>query len=411
MNVGSCAMMTSYFQGINDVSDSNKSPSSSRRTRLSLSGQEVERKPRIQVRKPAAGNSVSRHSKRDNAQRSQRAGSADKANGSGGKTGKTIGLHPRNVHHGRYDMEALVAALPTLASHLTLNPRGEQTINFSDPEAVLCLNRALLQQCYGIQNWTVPEHYLCPPIPGRADYIHYCADLLRKYQLDQRDVTVLDIGTGANLIYPLLAASVYGWQVVGSDIDQQALSNAGQILQANPQLSGGIRLRHQPDPQAILQHIIQPGEHYQLTVCNPPFYQSADEAMAENQRKVRNLERHQQKNNTQPGNNSTAAQSDAVSAGGSSDPWAQAKARVDERNFGGQSNELWCPGGELAFLKRLIRESQNYAGQVDWFTSLVSKQDNVPLLLEYLKRQGAKKTEVVKMAQGQKISRFIAWTF
>jgi 23S rRNA (adenine1618-N6)-methyltransferase len=35
----------------------------------------------------------------------------------------------------------------------------------------------LLISYYDIQKWDIP-HYLCPPIPGRADYIHYIADLL-----------------------------------------------------------------------------------------------------------------------------------------------------------------------------------------------------------------------------------------
>lgn len=358
------------------------------RKRLSLSGEAVERKPRIQVRKASAT-----------------VASAKKpATKAAARAGKTIGLHRRNVHQGRYDMAALVATLPALEAHLTLNPRGEQTINFSDQQAVLCLNQALLQHHYGIHGWHIPAGYLCPPIPGRADYIHYAADLLKKYQLDQGRVTVLDIGTGANLIYPLLGAAVYQWQLVASDIDTAALENGGAILAANPQLADQIELRQQSQPQAIFQHLIQPGEHYQLTLCNPPFYASAEEAQAENQRKQRNLSRHQQKRQEVV---SSAPELDGVS----SDPWGKAKARAEQRNFGGQQNELWCEGGELAFLQRMARESREYSRQVDWFTSLVSKQDNVPLLLEYLKRQGAKKTEVVKMSQGQKISRFIAWCF
>ena len=42
------------------------------------------------------------------------------------------------------------------------------------------LNRALLKADYGIDFWDIPPNYLCPPIPGRVDYIHHLADLLAR---------------------------------------------------------------------------------------------------------------------------------------------------------------------------------------------------------------------------------------
>lgn len=386
--------------------------------RLGRSGEVQPRKPRIQVRSPSAktsGATKGRVAKSDTHKRN-----TDKYNTDTRKPSVSQGLHHRNQHQGRYDMAALVEALPALSDYLILNPRSEQTIDFADQAAVLCLNQALLLHHYGIQDWQIPAGYLCPPIPGRADYIHYAADLVAKYQLSPRNgqTRVLDIGTGANLIYSLLGASVYQWQMLACDIDQAALDNAAEILQHNPALATQIQLRLQSDKQSIFRQIIQPGEHYQLSVCNPPFYESAADAQAENRRKTRNLARHQQ-TRMSPGPEpvvplDSGVNTDTVS---SNDPWAKAKSAPDhraldkQRNFGGQNNELWCEGGELAFLKRMARESKEFATQVDWFTSLVSKQEHVPMLLEYLKRQGAKKTEVVKMAQGQKISRFIAWTF
>ncbi len=95
------------------------------------------------------------------------------------ETAKKLGkLHPHNPHQGRYDFALLTRALPELAKHTITNPKGEPTINFSDSEAVRVLNQALLAHYYGVKFWDIPEGYLCPPIPGRADYIHYIADLL-----------------------------------------------------------------------------------------------------------------------------------------------------------------------------------------------------------------------------------------
>jgi 23S rRNA (adenine1618-N6)-methyltransferase len=59
---------------------------------------------------------------------------------------------------------------------VSINEHSIETIDFSDPEAVKSLNQALLISYYDIQMGY--SHYLCPPIPGRADYIHYIADLL-----------------------------------------------------------------------------------------------------------------------------------------------------------------------------------------------------------------------------------------
>jgi len=109
-------------------------------------------------------------------------------------------LHPRNRHSGRYDFPKLIAACPELGEYVILNPYGKQSIDFANPDAVRVFNRALLRQFYGIQHWDIPAGYLCPPVPGRADYLHGLADLLAADNggVIPRGaaVRVLDIGTG-----------------------------------------------------------------------------------------------------------------------------------------------------------------------------------------------------------------------
>ncbi|MBP8157517.1 MAG: RlmF-related methyltransferase, partial [Flavobacterium sp.] len=89
-----------------------------------------------------------------------------------------INFHPRNPHRFRYDFDALIKACSELKDFVHINEHQLETIDFSNPEAVKALNKALLISNYDIQNWDIPTNYLCPPIPGRADYIHYIADLL-----------------------------------------------------------------------------------------------------------------------------------------------------------------------------------------------------------------------------------------
>ncbi len=293
-------------------------------------------------------------------------------------------LHPRNRHQGRYDFPKLIAASPELGRFVILNPYGKQSIDFADPEAVRVFNRALLRQLYGIAHWDIPAGYLCPPIPGRADYLHGLADLLSETAGGEiprgEQVRVLDVGTGANCIYPLLGHSDYGWRFLGSDIDPQALASAQSIIQANG-LDAAIELRQQNEPKHIFLGLLGNEERFALSLCNPPFHASSAEAASGSTRKWKNL--------------------------GKLDP----KRKLPKLNFGGQSNELWCTGGEAAFLQRMARESAAVAGQVLWFSSLVSKAGNLPILQKALQQAGAVEVRQVDMAQGNKQSRFLAWTF
>lgn len=305
------------------------------------------------------------------------------------------GLHQRNRHRGSYDFTALVKVEPALAGYVTKNPRGQDTIPFADAAAVKLLNKALLVQHYGIRHWDIPAGFLCPPIPGRADYIHRIAEQLYKDcpALPQQSLRMLDIGVGANCIYPIIARVEYGWQVVGSDIDPVSVKSAQTIVNANTALKGHIECRLQHQSQQIFNGVIKAGERFTLTTCNPPFHSSLAEAQQGTQRKLNNLTKNQHKRGAQAAVNAPSGKGDVA------------------LNFGGQKAELWCPGGEAAFLKNMAFESAQFAEQVLWFSSLVSKSDNVRWLRKQLEKAGAVEAKIVEMAQGQKISRFVMWSF
>lgn len=294
-------------------------------------------------------------------------------------------LHPRNRHQGRYDFPALIKVSAELGHFVITNPYGKPSIDFANPAAVKVFNRALLRQYYGVEHWDIPEGYLCPPIPGRADYLHNLADLLASDNDGQiprgENLRALDIGVGANCIYPLIGRCEYGWHFVGADIAAEALASARAIVQNNAQLAGAIELRQQGNAEHIFLGLLQGDECFDLSLCNPPFHTSAAEASSGSTRKWRNL--------------------------GKLDP----KRKLPVLNFGGQAAELWCPGGEAEFLKRMASESAQVADQVLWFSSLVSKSSNVQLLQGWLAKAGAVEVRILGMSQGQKQSRLVAWTF
>lgn len=295
------------------------------------------------------------------------------------------GLHPRNRHRGRYDFGQLIQALPELAAFVAPTVHGEVSVDFANPAAVKALNRALLKQFYGIENWDLPAGYLVPPIPGRADYLHHLADLLAADNAGHvprgKSLRVLDVGVGANCIYPIIGQHEYGWRFVGTDVDPLAVRVARQIVATNRGLSGAVDIRLQPHATDIFSGVVKPTEFFDLTMCNPPFHASAAEAAAGAQRKTRNL-------GTAPAGGEAAAP-----------------------NFGGQAHELWTPGGEATFLWRLAEESALLRQNAYWFTSLVSKKDTLPGLYKTLQKRGATEVRTVPMSQGQKVSRFVAWTF
>jgi len=292
-------------------------------------------------------------------------------------------LHERNKHRDRYDFNALVKTCPELKPFVAVNKYGDESIDFANPDAVKTLNKALLQHFYQIDFWDIPDGYLCPPIPGRADYLHYAADLLASTNEQQiptgKKVKVLDIGVGANCIYPIIGTKEYGWTFVGSEIDEIAVRAAKNIVEVNSSLKNAITIRLQTIKSDIFKNIINKEEHFDLTLCNPPFHASAEEAMAGSQRKVRNLG---SKNYVKP-----------------------------ILNFGGQHHELWTKGGEIAFISKMITESKIYGNQCFWFTTIVSKSENLSAIYAMLNRAAAVDVRTNNMVTGNKVTRIVAWTF
>lgn len=296
-------------------------------------------------------------------------------------------LHPNNIHQGMYDFGKLVLANPNLKQFVITNKKGQPSISFFNPEAVKALNVALLKKFYGVTGWDIPEGYLCPPIPGRADYIHNLADVAKgvhtKVALramgNEVPIKVLDVGTGANLVYPIIGAATYEWQFTAVDIDEKSIANCTAILTENSWLDALVKVRLQKSKNHFFKEVIQNDERYDFTMCNPPFHASAAQAESATQRKLKNLTGEKQKETV--------------------------------RNFGGQSNELWCFGGEEKFVADMISESVEFGKQVCWFSSLLSKYENVAKMKKVLRKVGAVHVHVINMGQGNKVSRLIMWSF
>ncbi|MBT1688486.1 23S rRNA (adenine(1618)-N(6))-methyltransferase RlmF [Fulvivirgaceae bacterium PWU37] len=293
------------------------------------------------------------------------------------------GLHPRNRHRKRYNFHELVDTFAELAPFVRLNEYEDESIDFSNPAAVVMLNRALLKHYYDIDHWNLPSGYLCPPVPGRADYIHHIADLLGSCNGQiipvGSKIKCLDIGVGANCIYPIIGNKEYGWFFIGSDIEPAAIKSADKIVHDNLTLRGKVELRLQRNTRDIFRDIIQKDERFDLTICNPPFHASLQEARSGSLRKVSNL------------NNK--------------------RITTPTLNFGGTNSELWCEGGEEKFVRKMINESKRFSLSCFWFSTLISKSSNLKDVYTALKQAKASEVRTIPMSHGNKISRIVAWTF
>jgi len=295
-------------------------------------------------------------------------------------------LHPRNKHRGRYDFKQLIVCCPELAQFVKLNDYDDESVDFFNPAAVKALNKALLKYFYDVDNWDIPNNYLCPAIPGRADYIHHIADLITN-NFDINDgkiptgnkIICLDIGVGANCVYPIIGNKEYGWSFIATDIDTTAIKAASKIAASNSSLKGKIEFRLQPNPKEIFSGIIQKDELIDFSICNPPFHSSAAEAQKASIRKLRNIK---DKKITKP-----------------------------ILNFGGQNNELCYEGGEKKFIQNMIYQSKQFSNSCLWFSTLVSKQSSMKNAFESLKKVGASEVKTKTMGQGNKTSRILVWTF
>ena len=292
-------------------------------------------------------------------------------------------FHPRNRHQGKYDFDKLNEVFPALQIHVFQNKYGTLTIDFADASAVKALNKALLMHHYELSFWDIPEGFLCPPIPGRADYVHYVADILAEENKGEiprgKAIKCLDIGVGANCIYPIIGHQEYGWSFVGTDIDPNAVKAATAIVNHNNHLKNDIEIRLQSDRNCFFEGIIEKEDRFDATFCNPPFYTSAQDAQENNAKKRSNL--------------------------------GVKSENVVKRNFGGNANELWCEGGELTFILGMIRESAKFANQCRWFTTLVSKKEHLDRIYKELAKHNVKNQKTIEMSQGQKVSRLVAWSF
>ena len=293
------------------------------------------------------------------------------------------GFHPRNRFRGGYDFRASRSVVRPCEGSCGPTSTATTPSTSPNPAAVKALNAALLSSAYGIRGCDLPPGALCPGVPGRSDQIHHDADLLAESARGSiprgPSVRVLDLCTGASCILPLVGSAE---PMAGASSPRMRTQVAALGATEREREHDG-RLQHRlPSPTLAalkcFRGIVREGERFDAVTCNPPFYASAAEAEAATRRKLRNLR----------GGASTA-----------------------RRNFGGRAGELWCEGGELGFVQRMIRESADMrtpsSGSPRWCRAA---RTSLALQLA-LRAARATDVRVIPLTHGQKRTRLLAWSF
>ncbi|WCJ27941.1 Ribosomal RNA large subunit methyltransferase F [Euphorbia peplus] len=318
-------------------------------------------------------------------------------------------IHPKNKYADKPPDFGLLASLYASFKPFVFYSRdGRPKIDWTDFNSTRELTRLLLLHDHGL-NWWIPDGQLCPTVPNRSNYIHWIEDLLSSNVIPEKKgngkiVRGFDIGTGANCIYPLLGASLLGWSFVGSDVTDVALEWAERNVKNNPHISELIEVRkvvnrqgalsiedvhnaqsvngesktnvneclimeqldssNKYDGPPVLSGVVKDGEKFDFCMCNPPFFENMDEAGL---------------------NPKTAC--------------------------GGTPEEMVCPGGEKAFITRIIEDSAVSKESFRWYTSMVGRKANLKFLTSKLREVGVTIVKTTEFVQGRTCRWGLAWSF
>ncbi|KAH9176089.1 S-adenosyl-L-methionine dependent methyltransferase [Lactarius sanguifluus] len=301
-------------------------------------------------------------------------------------------MHERNQYKTPPDFDSLAHAYPPLQPHVIRAPEdGSPTIDFHDETAQRRLTQALLFRDFDIQ-LEIPDDRLCPPVPNRSkssfrsrylahetkprlNYVLWLQDVLSHSSSQEQPPTSIrgiDVGTGASAIYPLLACRLSpNWRIVATDVDTVSLASARANVDRNG-LSECIGvLRADPTGPILFPLIQDPAASFDFSMCNPPFYASAE---------------------------------DAVRSAG-------AKALSPNAVCTGAEVEMITAGGEEGFVGRMVRESLALGERCRWYTSMLGKLSSLTALVSLLRAHSITNYALTELVQGHTRRWALAWSF
>nr|XP_018999717.1 uncharacterized protein I203_07602 [Kwoniella mangroviensis CBS 8507]OCF63178.1 hypothetical protein I203_07602 [Kwoniella mangroviensis CBS 8507] len=267
------------------------------------------------------------------------------------------------------DFARLASRFPDFAQYVTVFEEGFASIDFQDPSALRSLTKCLLKEDWDL-DVDLREDRLCPTITNRLDYLLYVLDLepYLPSSSSSKPIRVLDTGTGATAIYPILLHRLRpNAKITATELDQVSHEHSLSVLTQNSIPTSSIDVLRAPSSGPILFPILDDEVlEWDLTICNPPFFGSEEE-IREGQ--------------------------EGKELGAHAAPTAA-------------NNELITPGGEVAFVGKMIEESLKIGERCRWYTSLIGKYASLSALVELL-RQNKIDNYLLKSIKLSKTTRWI----
>ena len=258
-------------------------------------------------------------------------------------------------------------------------------MDWRDPEATRALTQAILHTRYRL-DVLLPRDRLCPAVTGRANYIRFLHAILAEPRSSAAptdppsaaagagggdEVWGVDVGTGASCIYALLGARLHGWHFVATDTDRDSLLCAQQNVERNG--LGHLVETRLVTEESIVESVVA-ARRVDFVMCNPPFFDTEDR--------------------TGP------------------------RSRNPMRACPMTAGERSTPGGETAFVKRLVDESTRAPRQCRWWSSLLGCKRSLRAVWDYLHggcaalpRELPLTVREGELVQGRTARWVIAWSF
>ena len=264
------------------------------------------------------------------------------------------------------DFLILIKEFPELKKYIIKHNDNKEEFSFdwSNNDLSLLMTKSILKYYFNIQYYDIPKGFLIPPIPSRLNYLNLIHSLIK--DIKEENIIGIDIGTGANIIYPILGNSVYNWKFICTEINNESYNNARIILQKN-NLEEDINLIKQDNKNNIFLGILNRENKYSFSMCNPPYYDYEQEIKIED------------------------------------------KKRDSEFNF----DEVYYKEGELGFFQRYLEESICYKKNIFLYTILIGKKSNSEIIYDKINTYNGiiKLCNIKKIQTGNNVRYIIYWYF
>ena len=274
----------------------------------------------------------------------------------------------KNIFYNEFkpDFLILIKEFPELKKYIKKHDEKIEEFSFdwSNNDLSLLMTKSILNYYFNIKYYDIPKGFLIPPVPSRLNYLNLINELIK--DIKKENIIGVDIGTGANIIYPILGNSIYNWKFICSEINNESYNNAKLILQKN-NLEENINLIKQENKNNIFVSIINQENKYTFSMCNPPYYDYEQEIKIED------------------------------------------KKRDTEYNF----DEVYYEKGELGFFERYFEESICYKKNIFLFTILIGKKSNSEIIYDKINSYNniIKLCDIKKIMTGNNVRYIIYWSF